>query len=133
MVIFWRIRYPFNTHHFGASKKNSSFIHMAMVAAGLLVPVIPILSATTRAIVEYNHNSTASNLVSTGLGFQIGPTKTYCFTSDLHISFYSFIFLITVLEGVGTTLMILIFYILCKVFTIGTYHIFTHLSRPGQE
>ena len=115
MVIFWRIRYPFNAHLFGVSEKNTSFIHMAMVAAGLLVPVIPILSATTRAIVEYNQNSTASNLVSTGLGFQIGPTKTYCFTSDLHVSFYAFIFLLTVLQGVGTTLMILIFYYLYKV------------------
>ncbi len=119
-AIFWIVRQAPSLHPFGSRPRSGRLVHFVSVAAAFIIPIVPILSAISGAIENTgsssNNNVTGLSLMSsTGLGFQNGPTLTLCYLSDLKIFFYTYIYLLVILQGVGCTIFILIFYYIYMV------------------
>ncbi len=124
IVVLWIVRNASSLHPFGSKRKNKIIIHVIFLAAAFLLPLVPIISAVSGSIMNYNnseshfpssYDGTTKNLISSGLGFQKIYICTLCQMADFTLSFYTYTWFLTVLQGIGTTFLILIFYQLWKV------------------
>ena len=89
-------------------------IHLSFVAVGFLAPLVPVLTVIIQAIAAYGLHGHSSGILSSGLGYQLSTPST-CAPSNIRVLFYSFAMYVAIIQGVGTTFMILLFYHLCKV------------------
>ena len=117
LVLYCSVKFPFRAQHWFANKRRASYTHLIFVVTGFILPLLPVLIIVAEAIVDYQeNNATSANLVSSGLGFDRGLSPTLCFpVTNIRPVLYSYTLLLTMILGAGASLMILIFFHLCKV------------------
>ena len=95
--LFWGIAFPFHYRAFD-TRGRLKYIHIAIVAVGLMLPCIPVGIA-----------------LGTGGYVPDGIPPLACMPSNRAVNFYATVLPSTVLTSIGTTFMILIFWKLVKV------------------
>jgi len=118
LILFWRVKFPFKANLGSASKKKACQIHFFFIAVGFLAPLVPVLTSVFQAIAEYSQKNQSPGLVSSRFGYQL-TFQRYCAQSNFRVLFYSFAMYLAIIQGVGTTFMVLIFYLLCNCVIVG--------------
>ena len=123
MFIFWKIVFPFHARSFQSSH-NMTLIYAACIAAGLVIPVVPVIvhMASFAKEVESNPVLQAMNVtaVSGGLGyrtFRIPPIL--CSGSNSGILYYSNALPINIIMMFGIAQLIIIVWRIHKVIYSG--------------
>lgn len=116
-TLFWKIRFPFHARSFEASHKIK-YIHIGCVIAGVVLPLVPILTSMADFAVdlESNPSRNVSSFISGGLGY--GQTRfppILCTGSDRNAVYYSVVLPIDMILAVGCSLLVIIFWIVHKV------------------
>lgn len=115
-TLFWKIRFPFHSRSFEASHKIK-YIHIGCVIAGVVLPLVPILTSMADFAVDLKSNPSRNvSFISGGLGY--GQTRfppILCTGSDRNAVYYSVVLPIDMILAVGCSLLVIIFWIVHKV------------------
>ena len=97
IAVFWAVKWPFRAKKFNTSRKLK-YLHISIILAGLLVPMIPVLSVGLKG------------------GFTITTSPPIlCTGVDVHSNFWAVILPISIILGIGTTVLICTLRIVIKV------------------
>ena len=99
-VIFWGVKFPLHSRSF---KKNNrmKYIHLTYVVLALLLPLVPVFMNAFKG------------------GYTMGRNPPIlCTGSDAGANFYSLVLPINIILGIGTNLLIVIFWKIHKVGTL---------------
>ena len=113
VVLFWKVKFPFHSRHFEATKKMK-YVHIGCVIVGILFPFIPVISIMSSYAVHVK--SSGESFTSGGLGF-ITPRfpPVPCHGRDKANVFYSYILPLFGLLFLTITLTFLILWTVIKV------------------
>ncbi len=113
VVLFWKIKLPFHSRHFEATKKMKC-VHIGCVIVGILFPFIPVISIMSSYAVHVK--SSGGSFTSGGLGFTIPRFPPVpCHGRDNDVVFYSFMLPLFVVLFLTITLTFLILWTVIKV------------------
>ena len=99
IAVFWAIKFPFHSRAFKASGRFR-YIHIIIVIVALLLPGMPVVAA-----------------FATGGYVFPGEPHLVCLGRDRDATFYSLILPVSVIVAVGVSLLIIILWIIVKVYT----------------
>ena len=113
IALFSSIVFPF---HFRALKKSTirlHTVHAGCVLGGLLIPLIPVITALADSAVDRNN---ANNTVTGTLGFgMVSFPPVLCSGVDENVTFYSLILPNILLVQVGVSILVLSVFFIYKV------------------
>lgn len=117
IAVFWAIaRPPFQMKNTSTQRKNR-YIHVGLILAGLILPVLPILIVVF-AGKEYRY----------GMSFTLTRSPPIlCSGIELHTNFWGVIFPTSLMLGLGISLLVLILRTVIKVIII------TDLCTPDND
>ena len=95
--IFWGLVFPFQAHRFKVSGKYK-YLHLAVILLAIFIPGI----------------SVAGALAPEGVRFQRFP-PIICVADSRNGNFYGFLLPVTIMNAIGTSLLVLIFWMIHKV------------------
>jgi len=101
--LFWKIRFPFHARSFTTAGRIK-YIHIAMVIVGLVLPTLPVIVTFT-----------AGNPSTRGFG-QTRYPPILCTSLQRDPTFYSLVLPINIFLAIGIPLLIIIFWIIHKVY-----------------
>ena len=94
--LFWSVVFPLHLRKFRAEKKIK-YIHVTTVLIALFLPLVPALLHLIR-------------------GYSLGNTPTiFCLGRSITVTFYSFILPLSLISGIVTSLLVILFWIIFKV------------------
>lgn len=106
IAVFWAVVRPFQMKKTDTRRKNR-YIHVGLVLASLVLPVLPILIVVFAGR-EYRYKTSFTLTRSPPI---------LCSGIDLHTNFWGVIFPISLMLGLGTSLLVLILRTVIKVIT----------------
>lgn len=111
-ALFLSIRFPFRAQTLKKTG-NDKYIHIACVAFGLLLPLVPVVAA----MADYGaKKKRGEELVVGKLGFGMAVyPPIVCASIDPNVSFYAVIFPNVLLVQFGITMLILSIWLIAKV------------------
>ena len=98
-ALFYGVQFPFHSRSFKAANRTK-YVHVIMVVIALILPLVPVISCAV--IGGYTITSFPPIL---------------CTGSDADATFYSLVLPITIILGIGASLLVLIFWAVHKVKT----------------
>ena len=113
--LFWKIRFPFHARSFETAHRLK-YIHIVMVIVGLVLPTLPVIVAFT-----------AGTPSTRGFGLTRFP-PILCTSLERDSTFYSLVLPINILLAVGVPLLIIIFWIIHKVYPHLIFTVASHLA-----
>ena len=96
-AIFWRVQFPFHSRYFDNTKRTR-YIHVACILVALVLPTIPSITVSVKG------------------GFIMSRfPPIICIGRESDANFYSFIFPITLMYAIGTTVLLAILWRIRRV------------------
>ena len=96
-AMFCEIKFPLRAHSFKASGRMK-YVHIGLVIAGILIPVIPV------------------TVIASVAGFVPGPfPPILCYSASTNAIFYGIVFPLCVLVATGISLLVCIVWLIIKV------------------
>ena len=95
--LFWSVAFPLHLRKFRAEKKLK-YVHVTTVLVTLFLPLVPALLHLIR-------------------GYSLGNTPTVvCLGRSIAVTFYSFILPLSIVSAIVTSLLVILFWIIFKVY-----------------
>lgn len=117
-TIFWGVQYPFHAQRFKEAGKNK-YLHITIIMLALLFPLLPVIMPMIAFAMDLQKPIfTAMNItfISGGLGYQVTRfPPILCTPWNSGAFFYSLALPLDIMFAIGGTLLIFIFWSLCKV------------------
>ena len=119
-ALFWKIWFPLDAK-MREAKHQVKYIHLGCGLAGLLIPFIPVI-ANMASFAQRAKSDPSIDFVSGGLGFtSIRSPPLTCNGNSKAIVFYATILPSNLLLAAGTTLTLLIFWLVHRVSILFRY------------
>lgn len=118
-ALFWKIRYPFHARSFEMARKIK-YIHISCIIAGLLIPLLPIITSMADFAVDLRTNVPLQNMnitfLSGGLGYrQVRFPPVLCAGRNSDAVYYTSLLPINLIVIAGLTELIILFWTIHKV------------------
>ena len=96
-AVLWAVKWPFHSKRFNTSRKIK-YLHITLILVGLVLPMLPVLVVGLRG------------------GFTITSSPPIlCSGVDVHSNFWAVIFPMSIMLGIGTSMLICTLHAVFKV------------------
>ena len=109
-ALFWKVQFPLHSRSFETAHRTK-YIHVIMVVLALLIPLIPVITSEIKG----------------GYTMTRFPT-ILCTGSDKDVTFYTMVLPITIILGIGTSILVFIFWKIHTVRKLCKYVLFVSMS-----
>ena len=114
-ILFWKVCFPFHARRILGLPETVRRIHAACFIAGLLIPLVPIVTSMIEFGVDLP-SATNVTFLSGGMGFgQIRFPAILCTPTNSDVVFYSFVLPVDVIFATGCSLLTIVFWNIYKV------------------
>ena len=116
-ALLWIVLFPLHARSFTLNKKDQ-YIHCFCLLAGLILPIIVVLTIIIDSAVQYNSNELYKNtnvsFTSTGMGFGKELTNE-CSFGTTKVALYSIFIPMSIMLAMTASLIILVCFYIYKV------------------
>ena len=112
IALYWKLQFPLHYRRFEAAG-FIHYVHLTAVILGLVFALLPVITPIADHAVKKSNNE---NFTGGGIGFTMTTVPPIiCTSSDRNVSYYSLAFPLNLILLVGTTLLLLAFWIIHQV------------------
>ena len=96
-ALFWKVQFPLHSRSYEKARRIK-YIHLICVILALVLPLVPVITVASKG------------------GFTITRYPTFlCTGSDADATYYTIVLPIVIILGIGTTVLVLVFWKIHKV------------------